>query len=119
MTDMNDRRDEPTMKTVLKYVTLPEPWASMTEEQAHAMTEADARKMFGAVQSPVLTTYRSTARTMQTSELIATLSRPERMLRTLFTDEQRDQMTRDDHELLCGAALLILGDEIDRRVPRP
>lgn len=103
-----------------KEVTvLPEPWRSMTEEDAAKFTEAESRRMLAAVTTPALEKLRIDVRAMRTSEIVLGLGHSQELSKRLLTDEDLDKYGAADEMLIMGAAIVALGDELDRRIPRP
>lgn len=102
-----------------RTVKLPEPWASMNEEQIRALDEPELRQIFGQVSTPALIAFRQSLRGKRTSSLIAFLSRPDTFMRDLIPEGEYNEYNRADEDLIVGAAALAVGDEIDNRIPRP
>ncbi len=108
-----------------KVTVLGEPWCSMTEEDARNMTREQARQMLLSVKDPKLDAFRGSLRAMQTSELISYIAHPGQVDSKLFDDSGPPSFSRlekygsADEQMIMGAALMAVGDEIDRRIPRP
>jgi hypothetical protein len=59
---------------------------------------------------------------MQTSELIGYIAHPGSLDKRLFVDtsvDRLDRYTGHDEQLIMAAAIMAVGEEIDRRIPRP
>jgi len=107
-----------------RVTVLGEPWCSMTEEQAQNMTADQARQMLQSVKTPKLDELRRELRGLRTSELIGYIAHPGSLDKKLFVDDgppgdRLDRYTGHDEQLIMGAAVMAVGDEIDNRIPRP
>jgi hypothetical protein len=91
----------------------------MSEEEAakYQHDEDNARRMLAAVSTPELDKLRDGVRTMRTSELVAGLARSDAIMKQVMPDVW--QYSDEDEMLIGAAALIVLGDELDRRVPVP
>jgi hypothetical protein len=91
----------------------------MTDEQAQKMTQDEARQMLMSVKYPQLDELRASVRAMQTSELIGHVAHTHGLEKRLFVTDHQNTLTSYDEQLILAAAVMSLGDEIDRRIPRP
>jgi hypothetical protein len=107
------------MDSMKKITVLGEPYVSMTDEQAQKMKPDEARQMLQTVKYPQLDEVRSSVRTMLTSELIGHVAHPGGLEKRLFATDAQDKLTVYDEQLIMAAAIMAIGDEIDRRIPRP
>jgi len=107
------------MATMKAPTVLPEPWCSMSEEQVGQLKEEEVRQMFGAITAPTLAAFRTQIRSMRTSEIIGLIVSSNVLAQKLLADDDLDTFNAQDEQLIMAAALLALGDEIDRRIPRP
>lgn len=98
---------------------LPEPWRSLPQDRAVSMKEDQAREMFTAIHTPELDKLREDVKTMRTSELIVLIAHADQVEKRVFDDDDLDRYSRDEEYLLLAAAMLAVGDEVDRRFPRP
>jgi hypothetical protein len=111
------------METLMKKI-LPEPWISMTEAQLAQMKEPEARQMLAAVSTPELSKFRQDVRSLRTSELIMLLTHGGQLAAKVLPPDAEDIRVKraydnEEEQLIIAAGAIMLGDEIDRRVPRP
>jgi len=77
------------------------------------MNESEAREYLANQTSPKLDAFRATLRTERTSNLIAYYTSPEALLNLVDDSFLSDEEVK----LLIAAAVVAVGDEIDRRIP--
>lgn len=84
------------------------------------MTEAETREALTKVHAPKLDELRAAIPKMRTSELLGLLLNAEALV-DILDDGGADpfKYTKEQDTLIGAAALLALGDEIDRRIPVP
>lgn len=95
---------------------VPEPWKSMTEEQAKAMTPDQVKAMLEAVSTPEFDEFKSAIKTAPSSVLLSFFMNPDGCIAMIFT-----AMPTKDEELgfISAAVGLAIANEIDRRWPTP
>ena len=83
-----------------------------------ASGEAEVREAFfmlRRVEDPKLDALRVEVRTALTSDLIGLVAHPETIVRRFEDDSVHD----DTMKLIIGGAMLVVADELDRRIPVP
>jgi hypothetical protein len=100
-------------------VKISEPWASMTEEQAETLNESQIRDMIGTVSTPLLDEFRLIVPKMRTSEVVMYIANPKMYMAKLIPGDDLEQYDDEDAGLITAAAALVLGDQLDKRVPIP